>query len=263
MRRETPTRNTRCAIRYLPPMRPTGNTILVTGATSGIGLALAERLLARGNTVIVCGRREERLREIAARLPDIHTHVADVSVEADRVALYEWATTTFPRLNVLVNNAGVQRRFATPPQEPWRETASEIETNLAAPIHLTFLFAEHLARQEHAALLNVSSGLAFAPMAMMPIYCATKAAVHSFTLSMRHELGKRGIEVIEIIPPAVNTDLGGPGLHLFATPLDEFADAVMAQLEEGKTEVAYGTAAERARASREDLDTWFARMNAR
>jgi uncharacterized oxidoreductase len=244
-------------------MRPSSNTILVTGATSGIGLALAERWLARGNEVIVCGRREERLREIRERHPAMHTRVADVSTEAERVALFEWATATFPRLNVLVNNAGIQRRFPTPPNEPWRETAAEIETNLSAPIHLSFLFAPHLAKQEHAAILNVSSGLAFAPMAMMPVYCATKAAVHSFTLSLRHALAKQRVDVIEIIPPAVNTDLGGVGLHTWAVPLDEFADAVMTQLDEGSAEIAYGTSAERSRASRAELDEWFARMNDR
>jgi uncharacterized oxidoreductase len=242
-------------------MRPTANTILVTGATSGIGLALAERFLARGNEVIVCGRREERLRALRERHPAVHTRACDVSVESDRVALFEWAMTTFPRLNVLVNNAGIQRRFAIPPDEPWRETASEIEINLAAPIHLAFLFAPHLAGQRDAAVLNVSSGLAFVPIARMPVYCATKAAIHSFTQSLRHGLAPQGVEVVEIIPPAVDTDLGGPGLHVGATPLDEFADAVMAQLDEGKREVTYGFSAQNARASREELDARFARMN--
>ena len=195
-------------------MRLTSNTILVTGATSGIGLALAERFLARGNEVIVCGRRAERLREIRERHPGVHTRVCDVSQEAERVALFEWAAREFPALNVLVNNAGVQRRFPIPPHEPWHETASEIETNLSAPIHLSFLFAPHLATVPNAAILNVSSGLAFAPMAMMPVYCATKAAIHSFTLSLRHALGKQNVDVIEVIPPAVNTRKPADGRKL-------------------------------------------------
>ena len=237
-------------------------TVLVTGATSGIGLALAERFLAAGNDVIVCGRRQERLDELRERRPAIHTRRCDVAVEADRVALFEWATREFPALDVLVNNAGIQRRFATPPREAWGDTASEIEINLAAPIHLAFLFAPHLATRPHAALLNVTSGLAFAPIARMPVYCATKAAMHSFTVSMRHALGAQGIEVVEIIPPAVDTDLGGVGLHTGATPLDEFADAVMAQLAEGRSEIAYGYSATSSRASRDELDALTARMNA-
>jgi uncharacterized oxidoreductase len=108
----------------------------------------------------------------------------------------------------------------------------------------------------------VTSGLSFAPLANVPVYSATKAALHSFTLSLRHQLSTTPIEVIELIPPAVNTDLGGPGLHTFGVPLDEFADAVMAGLAKGEREIAYGTAEKSSRASREGLDEIFLRMNA-
>lgn len=242
-------------------MNMSSNTILITGATSGIGLALAERFLELGNTVIICGRRQDRLQEIQQKHPQMHVRTCDVANESERVALFTWATETFPQLNVLVNNAGIQRRIAFPPEEPWSETVTEIEINLNAPIHLSYLFTPHLEQQANAAILMVSSGLAFVPSSRMPIYCATKAGLHSFTLSARHALKSKGIEVIEIIPPAVATDLGGPGLHTGATPVDEFAGAVMHQLAEHKTEISYGFSAQTSRASREDLDTIFQRMN--
>jgi uncharacterized oxidoreductase len=167
----------------------------------------------------------------------------------------------FPPLDVLVNNAGIQRRISIDEPEPWTSTHEEIAINLEAPIHLTRLLLPHLRNQPRPAILNVTSGLSFTPLANVPVYCATKAALHSFTLSLRHQLRNSPIEVVEIIPPAVNTDLGGPGLHTFGVALDEFADAVMPRLEEGELEIAYGFAQQTSRASRADLDETFRRMN--
>ena len=237
------------------------NTILITGGASGIGLALAERFLHAGSQVIVCGRREEKLREALARCPALAIRVCDVAEEGERVALARWASTAFPRLNVLVNNAGIQRRVQLPALEEWRETRQEIAINLEAPIHLSRLFIPHLLGQEHPAIVNITSGLAFSPLAGVPVYCATKAALRSFTLSLRHQLAQTPIRVVEVVPPAVNTDLGGPGLHTFGTPAAEFADHVMARLREDALEIPYGSSAEASRASREDLDAIFARMN--
>jgi uncharacterized oxidoreductase len=115
--------------------------------------------------------------------------------------------------------------------------------------------------EERSAIVNVTSGLAFVPLAGVPVYCATKAALHSFTLSLRRQLSNTPIEVIEIIPPAVDTDLGGPGLHKFGVPVDSFADAVMTRLENGDLEIPYGFAEEASRASRKELDAIFERMN--
>jgi uncharacterized oxidoreductase len=145
--------------------------------------------------------------------------------------------------------------------EPWSSTREEIAINLEAPIHLSRLFIPHLAKQQRPAIINVTSGLSFAPLARVPVYCATKAAFHSFTLSLRHQLRETPIEVIEVVPPAVDTDLGGPGLHTFGVNVDEFADAAMARVAEGELEVAYGFAEQARRASREELDAMFQRMN--
>jgi uncharacterized oxidoreductase len=237
------------------------NTVLITGGASGIGFALAERFLAAGSEVILCGRREEKLREAQDKHPEMRTRVCDVAGAADRASLFNWATGEFPRLNVLVNNAGIQRRFQLAQPEDWDRTHAEIAINFEAPVHLSALFIPHLLQQERPAIVNVTSGLSFVPMASAPIYSATKAALHSFTLSLRHQLAATPIQVLEIIPPAVNTDLGGAGLHTFGVPVDEFADAVMAGIRKGDVEVAYGFAQQSSRASRAELNEIFQRMN--
>lgn len=242
-------------------MELSSNTILITGGASGIGYALAERFLARGNEVIVCGRRADKLQEAKEKHPQLHTRVCDVAEEGERVKLFEWATREFPNLNVLVNNAGIQRRIKLAENEDWAETEKEIEINFDAPIHLSRLFIPHLLRRERPAIINVTSGLSFVPLANVPVYCATKAALHSFTLSLRYQLSETGIEVIEIIPPAVDTDLGGVGLHTFGVPLNEFADAVFERLAKGEIEIAYGTALKSSQASRTELDEIFKFMN--
>lgn len=238
-----------------------GNTALVTGGASGIGLAIARRLLEAGSRVIICGRREAKLREAAEAYPGLETRVCDVGSETDRAALAAWATATYPELNVLVNNAGIQRRIQLQSEEPWRDTREEIAVNFDAPVHLSLLFLPHLRQRERAAIVNVSSGLAFVPMATAPVYCATKAALHSFTLSLRLQLRDTAVRVVEIVPPAVNTDLGGAGLHNFGAPLDEFADDVMGRMAEGELEIAYGGAEDRARSARVAFDEAFERMN--
>jgi uncharacterized oxidoreductase len=237
------------------------NTILITGGASGIGLALAERFLRAGSRVIVCGRREDKLREAQTRLPGLAIRTCDVAEERERKALLAWAVAEFPGLNVLVNNAGIQRRVGLATPEEWRETRQEIAINLEAPIHLSRLFIPHLLKQERPAIVNVTSGLAFAPLAGVPIYSATKAALRSFTLSLRHQLSSTPIQVVEIVPPAVNTDLGGPGLHTFGVAVVEFADAVMARLRAGDLEISYGFSAQASRASRDELDALFTRLN--
>jgi uncharacterized oxidoreductase len=243
-------------------MQTSNNTVLVTGGASGIGLALAKRFLTAGSRVIACGRRETKLREAHEIDPRLNTLVADVSTSAGRVTLVESVLRDFPALNVLVNNAGIQRRIRLEEQEPWETTREELAINLEAPIHLTRLLVPHLMSTPGAAIINITSGLAFAPLARTPVYSATKAALHSFTLSLRHQLKDTPISVIEIAPPAVDTDLGGPGLHTFGVSVDEFADAAFAKLAGEDLEIGYGFGESARTASRAELDQLFVRINA-
>lgn len=236
-------------------------TILVTGGASGIGLALTRRFLLAGSRVIACGRRADVLRQAAATYPGLETRVCDVADPAAREALVAWVTREFPSLDVLVNNAGVQRRVRLAEPEPWPDVQAELAINLEAPIHLTRLLLPHLQGRPQAAVVNVTSGLALVPLAAVPVYSASKAALRSFTLSLRHQLAGTTVQVVEILPPAVDTDLGGPGLHTFGAPVDAFADEVVAQLAAGEQEIAYGDAARRLVAARAAMDDAFTRLN--
>ncbi|MDM5200812.1 SDR family NAD(P)-dependent oxidoreductase [Fictibacillus enclensis] len=236
-------------------MKLSGNTILVTGGASGIGLAFAERFLKEGNKVIIVGRRQEKLEEAKEKFPELHTKVCDVSNEEERIGLVEWATKEFPDLNVLVNNAGIQQRVnllnAT---KDWKYYQNELAINVEGPIHLTMLLIPHFVKKERAAIMNVTSGLAIQPGVWVPVYSATKAAMHSYTVTLRHQLADTCVEVVEILPPAVNTDLGGVGLHTFGAPLDDFADTIFNGLREEKLEVGYGGTEERLHAPREEIE---------
>ena len=243
-------------------MNLSGNTILITGGASGIGFAFARRLIAEGSHVIACGRRRDQL-EMAKRLcPDLKTVEADVSTAQGRTELYERVVREFPSVNVVINNAGIQNRPPpiTQPQD-WTSTAREIATNFEAPIHLSMLFLPHILKQPNPVIMNVTSGLAFAPISFMPVYCATKAALHSFTLSLRHQLAKTPVRVIEIAPPAVNTDLGGVGLHTSGADLDLFADHCIKRLAAGDLEFGYESSEQRLAALKAVVDPFFAAMN--
>ncbi|MDB4866244.1 MAG: Short-chain dehydrogenase [Cohnella sp.] len=223
-----------------------GNTVLITGGASGIGLALAECFLNADNTVIICGRRKEKLEEAKQKFKKIHTRICDVSVETDRIELFNWAAAEFPNLNVLINNAGIQQRVnLLAPEEPWTHYDQEIASNFDAPVHLSLLFTPHLIKQHKPSIINISSGLAITPGAWVPIYSATKAALHAFTVSLRIQLADSNVEVIEVLPPAVNTDLGGVGLHTFGASLNDFADSVFGELDSGKQEIGFGGTEER------------------
>ena len=237
------------------------NTVLITGGASGIGFAFAERFVQAGSNVIICGRREHKLKEAQSKYPQLHIRVCNVADPAERLALFAWATETYPSLNILVNNAGIQQRIELQQKPTWEILDEEVAINLEAPIHLSTLFIPHLLQQERPAIINITSGLSFVPKANVPVYCATKAALHSFTLSLRHQLSGTPISVIEIIPPAVDTDLGGKGLHTFGVPVNEFTDAIVEQLKMGSIEAAYGFSVESSRATREQLDTIFKQMN--
>jgi uncharacterized oxidoreductase len=239
-------------------MKLTNNKILITGGASGIGLGLTERFIQENNTVIICGRRETVLKEVAKKLPAVITKVCDLSAEADRIDLYNWVAENHGDLNVLVNNAGIQNWMNISDSNFYQKSSDEITTNVLASIHLTTLFIN---LRSFETIINVTSGLAFIPLAKVPVYCATKAFMRSFTLSLRHILRSTNIEVIEMIPPALNTDLGGKGIHDGQPAVSDFVEAVFQQIKEGKTELTFGTSEGRAKANNETITEYFNKMN--
>jgi uncharacterized oxidoreductase len=240
-------------------MKISSNKILITGGASGIGLGLTERFLKESNIVIIVGRRESVLKEAVDKYPSVIAKVADLSVESERVSLFEWVAKEHPDLNVLVNNAGIQNWMNVTDDEFFSKAKTEIDVNIEAPLHLTQLFIK---LKSLDTILNVTSGLSFVPLTKVPVYSATKAFFHSFTLSLRHLLKSRNIEVIEVIPPALNTDLGGKGLHDQAPPVSAFIESIFEQLKEGKSELTFGFSESLAKAGPEDLKNTFNRMNA-
>jgi uncharacterized oxidoreductase len=249
-------------------MKTTGNTILITGGATGIGFSLAEAFVREGNVVIVCGRREEKLAEAKQRLPSLKTRRCDLSKAEERRSLYAWVSSSFPALNILVNNAGIQRMIdLTRGAEELESGEDEIEVNFKATIHLSALFIPFLSRKE-SAIVNVSSGLGFVPIARMPVYCATKAAIHSFTLSLRRQLQTTSVKVFEIIPPTVDTELdkgarARRGQVDRGIPSSEVASVALVALQADTYEIAVGRAAGFVTGTREERDQAFERMNAR
>jgi uncharacterized oxidoreductase len=240
-------------------MKLSNNKILITGGGSGIGLAMAERFIREKNTVIVCGRREHALTEAKAANPSLITRVCNLGSPEERIALRNWVAKEHPDLNVLVNNAGVQQWMNIEDEDFFRKAKEEITINVEAPMHLCALF---LKLPSLTTIINVTSGLAFAPLTKVPVYSATKAAARSFTISLRHILKKRDIEVIEVIPPALNTDLGGKGLHDFAPPVSSFIEDIFQKLEMGMSELTHGFTEQMVLAGPEEVRQTFARMNA-
>jgi uncharacterized oxidoreductase len=239
-------------------MKIANNKILITGGASGIGLGLTERFIQEGNTVIICGRREAILKDVANKFPTVITKVCDLSMESDRIGLYNWIGENHGELNVLINNAGIQNWMDISDGDFYPKAKDEITTNVLAPIHLTTLFSN---LESIDTIINVTSALAFIPLSKVPVYCATKAFMRSFTLSLRHVLKPKGIEVIEMIPPALNTDLGAKGLHDGYPPVSDFVNAVFQQMKEGKTELTFGTSESRAKANNETILEYFNAMN--
>ncbi|MEI6208379.1 MAG: SDR family NAD(P)-dependent oxidoreductase [Desulfuromonadales bacterium] len=244
-------------------MQLTGNTILITGGATGIGLVLAQGLLERGNEVIICSRRHERLEAAQAANPGLHIRVCDVSDHNARISLVSWLADNFPSLNILINNAGVQHlyNFRDSHSNPAKPN-EEIAINLGAPIHLTTLLLPLLESQTTAAVVNVSSGLGFTPLARVPVYCATKAALHSLTMSLRHQLRNTNVRVFEVIPPLVTSELGFPHrseeVNSSAMPTEDAVAEIIAGLEKDIFELAIDRAKNLV-SKREEL---FALMNA-
>ncbi len=250
-------------------MNLSGNTVLITGGATGIGYAMAEAFLEAGSEVLICGRRATRLREAQKNHPEFHNKVCNIADDKDRKSLFEWATSNFRDLNVLVNNAGIQRDIdLTKGLYEITSGENEIKVNLEAPIYLSALFIPFLAKKKGAAIINVSSGLGFVPAVKMPIYSATKAGVHAYSMVLRQQMLKIGIKVYEVIPPTVDSELNKEGRakrHMPAPELKpkEFVAAVMKGLQQDEPEIGYGMSAGFKTASRADLDKSFQMMNSR
>jgi uncharacterized oxidoreductase len=209
-------------------MNLTGNTILITGGGSGIGRGLAEALHTPGNQVVIAGRRQSALDETTAANPGMKSLQLDIESPAAIRAFATKAAADFPSLNVLINNAGIMRPENLRAQQPDLTDAEAIvTTNLLGPIRLIAALLPHLQTQPHATIVNVSSGLAFVPLVFTPTYCATKAAIHSYTQSLRYQLKSTSVEVLELIPPYVQTELMDGADDPRAMPLAAFITEVM------------------------------------
>jgi uncharacterized oxidoreductase len=211
-------------------MKTTGNTILITGGGSGIGRALAEAFHRLGNQVIISGRRAGVLEEVTTANPGMASFVMDASDAAGIRAFADDVIATFPALNAVINNAGIMVNEKITDAPDYLDTAEEIiATNLLAPIRLTAALLPHFQKQPNATVLTVSSGLAFVPMAATPTYSATKAAIHSYSMAIREQLKDTSVEVIEIVPPYVQTTLQGAhqATDERAMPLEAFITEVM------------------------------------
>ncbi|MET3438840.1 SDR family oxidoreductase [Sphingomonas sp. 1185] len=216
-------------------MKTNGNTILMTGGGSGIGEALAHRFHDRGDTVIIAGRRQDALDRAAAGRERIHTAVLDVEDDAAVQTFARQIVADFPALNILFNNAGIMRFEDLTGRRDLSDAEATVTTNLLGPIRLANALIDHLVAQPDAAIVNVTSGLAFVPLVATPTYSATKAAIHSYTVSLRTQLAGK-VEVIELAPPGVQTDLTpGQARRPGYMPLEAFADAVAAQFAQDPT----------------------------
>jgi uncharacterized oxidoreductase len=239
-------------------MQLNNNKILITGGASGIGFGMAERFIKEDNTVIICGRRTSVLEEARAKLPSLIVRKVDLSISRERQELFEWISEYHPDLNVLVNNAGIQQWMDISDWDFFEKAKQEMAINIEAPLHLISLFSNLVSLRT---IMNVTSGLSFTPLIKVPVYSATKAFLHSYTLSLRALLKAKNIEVIEVIPPALNTDLGGKGIHDQAPPVSEFIESIFSQLREEKTELAFGFSDMMRQAGPEELQQAFNRMN--
>ncbi|WP_263419710.1 SDR family oxidoreductase [Terriglobus albidus] len=224
-------------------MKLTGRTILITGGSAGIGLAFAFKFLELGNQVIVTGRRESVLNELKAKYPKLHTIQSNVADPAQIAALAKRVKADYPKLDVVMNNAGIMlHKNLKIPATDLAGLMAEVDINIGGVIRMSSAFIDILTANK-GTIINVSSALAFVPLPSAPIYCATKSAVHAYTQSLRFQLEETGVEVIELMPPAVKTDLTaeiqeGEGVTLIST--DDLIKQSFAGLKAGKLEIRPG-----------------------
>lgn len=214
-------------------MKLTGNTILITGGGSGIGRAIAEQFHRMGDKVIIAGRRQPILEETVAANPGMQFVLLDIEHPEKIRSFADGIAKDFPSLNVVIHNAGIMRpEDILAPEDDLATVDATVATNLLGPIRLTQALLPLLRKQPKATILTVSSGLAFIPLALTPTYCATKAAIHSYSQSLRYQLRSTHVEVIELVPPYVQTELMGSAQASDprAMPLKEFIDEVFSIL---------------------------------
>ena len=225
-------------------MNLSGRTILITGGSSGIGLELAKQLVAKGNTVVITGRDERRLAETKSKLP-VHTFVSDAGNPADVEQLQKAVAANFPNLDMLINNAGIMRNLDLTQSRELADVTKEIEVNLEGPIQMVQAFLPQLKAKPNALIVNVSSGLAFVPFALSPIYSAAKAGLHAYTRSLRAQLMRSKIRVVELAPPGTETPLFRGEFEKEmkgqkAMDVQALVKQALAGIESGKTEIRPG-----------------------
>ena len=226
-------------------MKLTGKTILITGGTSGIGLGLAELLLKRRNIIIVTGRDRHKLDAVRQTLPEVHCIQSDASDPTAIESLRRDLLLRFPVLDVLINNAGIMRNLNLNEEHDLVDVTREIEVNLSGPVRMVQSFLPHLKTRREALIVNVSSGLAFVPLHLSPVYCATKAGIHSFSQSMRAQLAGTSVTVVELAPPGTETPLfRGEFEKQYrgqkAMSVKKLVDQAVAGIEAGKLEIRPG-----------------------
>jgi uncharacterized oxidoreductase len=218
-------------------MKMTGNTIFITGGGTGIGQGLAKAFHALGNKVVIAGRRVEPLRATAQACPGMDIREIDMRNPQSIADAADWLVMTHPNVNVLINNAGIMSGDQTGGFMDDSVAAATVETNLLGPMRMTSALIEHLKTKPDAVIVNVTSGLAFTPLAHAAVYSATKAALHSWTMSLRYRLKGSPVQVLEVAPPWVRTGLMGGGDEPRAMPLDEFISETMRKFADATDEV--------------------------
>ncbi len=226
-------------------MKLTGKTILITGGTSGIGLALAQELLTRGNAVIITGRDVGRLQAAKQTSPGLHTFQSDVSDPEQIVALRKQVLARFPHLDTLINNAGIMRNLKLSQAREPGDLTRELQSNLNGPLWMIQEFLPHLQQQKNALIVNVTSGLAFVPFPLSPVYSAAKAGLHAYTQVLRAQLANTNVTVVELAPPGTETPLyrGEFEKELSAQkgmPVPVLVKRALAGIERGKLEIRPG-----------------------
>ncbi len=241
-------------------MRLENNTILITGGSVGIGFAFA-KYFSKNNNVIICGRDLSRLEAAKKSVPSLNIYKCDISKKDECDELFNIISKEHPQVNVLINNAGIQKEIRI---LEGNVDIDEVDINFKGTIYLSILFAKFIRNKPNAAIINISSGLAFVPSAIFPIYCATKAGIHSFTMSLRRQLQDKNVEVIEVIPPMVHdTFLKGKPIERNERSISttELLEEVINGLKENKVEIPVGATKYMIENSKKDINSAFEQMN--